>query len=654
MSELNNHSLINITLSSINMCLILLLLSFFSPLFIIILALLGAWNIYLSIVNNAKPKTRKLNILAAISLVVMFYSVGFKDTVNLFVAMLIMGTIFKLLQAHTKKNYQTVTTLNFFCLSAIYLFDQGIITTVIVSLLFVLNFAVLALIDSTHKFKKAFLGSIKMVLFGLPIAIFLLLFLPKLPAFWQLPSPKVAKTGLNEQINPFDIAKLSNSDELVFRAKFNKPKPSTHPLYWRALIHDQFVNNTWQTSKYSRPYQVNNIKKRLTAESDYSIIVEPNANMWLYGLNYSSSEHKNVKSTFEGTLIKRKPQSAKFQYSVSSAALNTDTLSKEQVKRYLSISNTYNSQTQALAHKLRNSVGSDAEFVSALQLYFKDQLFSYTLTPPPLTGENTIDQFMFDSKRGFCGHYASAAAFMFRTAGIPARVVSGYLGGEYNSSDNYYSIRQYDAHAWVEIYLTGTGWQIFDATSTVAPMRLNGSLSQLQQISDEFKSNLDFGLVSLSDFAVINYIRIKLENLDYKWSSWVVGFDKQKQRDFLKRLFGEKNIWLVPLFCVGVLCVIIGIYFVYLNFPVKKEKAIGIVKEYETLVKIMAKKNIISPEHYSPQQKLSYFAQQRPGNKPYFEQFNDLFVQIRYQQQAYTKQRKNQAINLINLIKNSK
>ena len=134
------------------------------------------------------------------------------------------------------------------------------------------------------------------------------------------------------------------------------------------------------------------------------------------------------------------------------------------------------------------------------------------------------------------------------------------------------------------MYLDNEGWQIFDATAVVAPDRLTGSLSQNNELNNEFKSNLDFGLVSLSNFAAINWLRLELENLDYKWSSWVLGFDDEKQNDFLKSIFGSKNIWLVPLAVIVILGLTFVSYFVYLNWPKPATKLAPMVKEFEQLI----------------------------------------------------------------------
>jgi hypothetical protein len=206
----------------------------------------------------------------------------------------------------------------------------------------------------------------------------------------------------------------------------------------------------------------------------------------------------------------------------------------------------------------------------------------------------------------------------------------------------------------VEVYLKNEGWQIFDATSVVAPERLNGSLSQNEELNVEFKNNLNFGLVSLSNFAAVNWLRLGLENLDYKWSRWVLGFDDEKQSDFLKSIFGSKNIWLVPLIVFLILGFSFFIYFIYLNKPKRSTKLAPMVKEYFEVVHWAKKHNVIPSEHLTPSQQLYDIAKKNPQIAHSITQFSHLFNQVRYGKKPFTKERKTQAKDLIKLIKTTR
>ncbi|WP_283710696.1 transglutaminase TgpA family protein [Pseudoalteromonas prydzensis] len=657
MPVINNLSAINLSLSVIYILVLSFIFTELPPAFNALLVSLCIWNLAITLLKRNKPNAILANTLAGFSLLVLFYDVGFGDTVTLFVAMLILSSLFKLLQATTKKHYQTITLLSFFSLSTVYLFSQSLFATLIISILYILNFAVLALIESNHNLKIAVKNSLKLLLLALPIAIFLLLLLPKMPAFWQLPGPKLAKTGLSESVDPFDIAKLSNSDELVFRAKFDQQRPAA-PYYWRAIIHDEFDGKTWLISDILKAKQVigqNGAKRADEPLFSYQIFAEPAAKPWLYGLQLATSTHKDVKTTSDGLLLRKRFLANSISYTAQSYPLDITQLSRsvQYQNVQLNLAKDTNMRSQSFAQRLyEQHNNNDDAFYTALYDYFASNGFSYTLTPDPITGSNTLDQFLFNNKRGFCGHYASTAAFMFRSVGIPARVVSGYLGGEYNEQNSYLSVYQYDAHAWVEVYIKNKGWQIFDATAVVSPERLNGSLSQHTQLNNEFTSNLSFGLLRLSNIAGFNWLRLKLETLDYQWTSWVLGFDQQKQTSLLNTLFGNKQLWQISLMVIATVCLAFICYFVYLSWPKKSpDPKHALSKDYLKLVSWCEKQGIVAKPNQTPLQFLNYAAEQKPEKRMYIEQFAQLYSDVRYRQLVFSSYRKKHSKDLIKLIK---
>ncbi|KTF18254.1 transglutaminaseTgpA domain-containing protein [Pseudoalteromonas sp. H105] len=655
MTQLKNTKPINLLLSLIYLAVVMALATELSVAFSVLLGFLCVWNLAITLTNKKKPHTILANILAGLCLLFLLYDVGLGDTVTLFVAMLILSSLFKLLQARNKKHYQTIVLLSFFSLSTVYLFSQSLLSTLLVSVLYILNFAALMLIESTHKIKLAVKQSTKMLALALPIAVFLVIFLPKLPAFWQLPGPKLAKTGLSESVNPFDIAKLSRSDELVFRAKFSNTNKPNAPYYWRAIIHDQFDGSTWLVSDFSKQQQRSQIADAPNAPLlSYSIIAEPSSQPWLYGLEQAYSNSENIKATQQGLLIRKRYLNNTINYAVTSANFSADALNISSRNQNLQVDNSAlnNVQTRDLAYELYKTTNSDKVFFNKLSTYFLKQGFSYTLTPDPMTSSSAIDEFMFNKKRGFCGHYASAAAMMFRTVGIPARVVSGYLGGELNEQDNYLSIYQYDAHAWVEVYIENEGWQIFDATAVVSPERLTGSLSQIDSLSGEFTNNLNFSLLRFNQIPGFNWLRLNLENLDYTWTNWVLGFDQQKQSSLLKKLFGANQLWKIALFSLLVLISIFLSYFIYLNWPKNTKQNQHVMSHYFLEITtwcdkhgLKAKANI-TPLHY-----LSLAANEFPKKAAYFAEFASLYSKIRYKEDYFTSQDKKHGRDLVKLIK---
>ncbi|MBU76111.1 MAG: transglutaminase [Pseudoalteromonadaceae bacterium] len=644
-----NLSLINAVLSFLFIAISGLLFSEIPSSFLFILVGLSFFNLVLDRFYK-KLTALMANILAALCLIALFVTVGISDTVKLFVSMMLLASTFKLLQAKAVKHYQTVCLLVFFNLSTVYLFYQGILETLLVSLLYIINFAVLGYLSSPKSPKSANKQSIKTVLLALPVSVFLIIFLPKLPAFWQLPGPKLAKTGLSEQVDPFAIAKLAESDDLVFRVEEQPNSTLQAPYYWRSLIHDAFDGQQWLVSDILKSQQFNDNRSVNIEEPkvEYNVIAEPSSSNWLFALGFATSSHNNVASTYNGLLKRKGNLNKNIKYAVRSTQVSYSLTPFEQ-RLYTQLPVESNPKTRELVNNLANKNTTAQSYFNALLGYFNTQQFSYTLTPTPMLNKNTIDQFVFENKSGFCGHYASTAAFMFRAAGYPARVVSGYLGAERQGKT--LNIYQYDAHAWVEVFYDER-WHVFDATEVVAPERLNGSLSEFQALSERFNDNLNFGLKRWSHLKAINWLRIKLEELDYKWTNWVLTFDEQSQQNLFKALFGNNAFWLTPLVIMVTLALCFTSYFLYSKrLPRSSEP---LVFELMQLYRWAEKQQIHYDETNTPLQNIALMKRSKPTVASKLAKFEQIFIEVRYQQQAFNQNRKKQVRLLLHSIKTAK
>src|SRR5690606_30074425 len=192
------------------------------------------------------------------------------------------------------------------------------------------------------------------------------------------------------------------------------------------------------------------------------------------------------------------------------------------LRRNLQLPAAGNPRARAHARALQARHPVRAELVAALLDGFRREPFYYTLQPP-LPGPDGVDDFLFNSRRGFCGHYAMATAFVLRAAGIPARLVTGYLGGEWNPQGQYLEVHQFDAHAWVE-YLDDSGnWQRLDPTAAVAPQRVEGGMTAA--LSEEFTAADPLSLQRYRQWALLNQLRWWGANLDYQWTRRVLNYD---------------------------------------------------------------------------------------------------------------------------------
>jgi transglutaminase-like putative cysteine protease len=311
------------------------------------------------------------------------------------------------------------------------------------------------------------------LLFALPLAVMLFVFFPRLPgAFWAIPRSDEALTGLGDSMSPGSISQLTASYEVAFRAHFDGSPPPPQERYWRGPVLHEFDGYTWRRTARNlarmQPLQY------LGPEYRYRISLEPSAQRWWFSLDTATgSPEPKVYFTYDYQLISTEPVTEGTTYSlVSYTSTRAMRPLPDLARRYDTlVLGDRNPRSRALAVKLRNSAASDEAYVTAVLELFRTGGFQYTLTPPRL-GFDSVDDFLFNTRLGFCGHYASAFALMMRAADIPARVVTGYLGGEWNPIGRYFIVRQSDAHSWAEIWVDGRGWTRIDPTAVVAPERL--------------------------------------------------------------------------------------------------------------------------------------------------------------------------------------
>ncbi|MEO2265944.1 DUF3488 and transglutaminase-like domain-containing protein [Pseudoalteromonas sp. YIC-656] len=621
----------------------------FPPMLLSVLLLMCLWNLLLASKRSSRPGALLTNILAAALLVVLFISINLKQSVLLFVAMLLQASILKLLQARTEKQLKTVIVLSFFCISTVFLYKQDLISTFLVGVFFIALTAALASVSGVRSARISFLKAIQSLALAMPIAAMMLIFVPKMPAFWKLPGANSSKTGLNERVDPFNIANLAKSGELVFRAEFANTPPAP-PYYWRAMLHDEFDGNAWVKSEgiiaadTSIDFQ--------SYENQATIYLEKSANPWLYTLGYGGSNLSSILNLRHGLLRRKDPSASSFQYPLRYTEQPEMPLSQYGYRFYTQLPVDGNPESRKLARQIKAQTNTTDEFIDALYRHYSINGFTYTLTPTPITGGDTLDIFLTQTQRGFCGHYASVSAFIMRSAGIPARLVSGYLGGEKVTDKNYLAVYQYDAHAWVEYY-DGKKWQRFDATAVVAPERLNGSLSQVENLQQEFLDNLDFGLIQFANFESLRWLRIKLEELDYSWTKWVLGFDQQKQSNMLKDLLGNKLAQYSMVIVVLSLAIILTVLLL-INSRQHKVNLSFSAKQLQRLFAAADKSGLLSSEQLTPVNQLHYLALHNPSIKPYIEQIEQTYIKQTYEQadlsqhqQSALKRAVNKSIKLL-------
>ncbi len=371
----------------------------------------------------------------------------------------------------------------------------------------------------------------QMLLQALPLALLLFVLFPRLHGpLWGLPQQTAARSGLSDRMSPGDISNLILSNELAFRAEFADAKPDSGQLYWRGPVLWDYDGRAWRTA---RP--IGQTELRAKGEGTpirYIVTLEPHRQRWLFLLGLPG-RLPDLPSRLGSDLqwLAQDPVTQRLRYQVDAyldyrldPELDPDTRA-----RTLALPPGINPRARELASGWRAGAADDADVVDQALALFRREAFFYTLAPPPL-GEAGVDDFLFRTRRGFCEHYAGAFTFLMRAAGVPARVVTGYQGGEYNRFGNYWIVRGRDAHAWAEVWLAGRGWTRVDPTAAVAPSRVERGIDAALPAAER-----PGGLIDLEgDW--LRPMRLGWDLLNNRWNQWVLGYNQDRQRQFLSRL----------------------------------------------------------------------------------------------------------------------
>lgn len=457
--------------------------------------------------------------------------------------LLVSAFVLKLVEMRTRRDALVLVVLGFFVVVTGYLFDDDMLLA-----LFTL-FSVMALLASLIGLQQTAFAERPwptlrlaggMLLQALPLMLLLFVFFPRLGPLWSLPQPAGgAVTGLSDNIEPGDIAELSQSGELAFRASFEGPLPPRSQLYWRALTLERFDGRRWSQSSMAQ-YPVRPQWQKRGEAVRYSVIMQPSSRPWLFALDTGETNLERTRMMSDFRLERFRPVDKTLFYQVTSWPDAVRELEDSQIlqRRALQLPAQGEPRTRAWAAELKQRYAEPQALVQALLQHFNQEPYVYTLKPPQ-TGADGIDAFLFDTRRGFCAHYAGAMTFVLRAAGIPARVVAGYQGGEVNPGGNYISVHQFDAHAWVEYWLPERGWVSVDPTFQVSPTRIEQGLEQAVAAEQSFLAGSPFSAMRYRGISWINQLRLSWDNLNYGWQRWVLAYQGEQQASLLQSWFGK-------------------------------------------------------------------------------------------------------------------
>lgn len=487
------------------------------------------------------PPRSLLAVLTLLGSAMVFVSYGTFWGRDAGVSLLTLAATLKLLETRQRRDALAVLMLGFFLVITILLYDQGFGMLLVVLALFWL------LLAAWLQFSRAPVTSEPsratprpalrsrlqsaggLMLAGLPVAILLFVFFPRPPgALWGTHQPGAqAVTGLSDRLEPGAIERLARDGSIAFHVHFDGTIPPPAARYWRVLVMTDYDGHQWRAG--SIPSQPPRIRIDKQSRIGYTITLEPTRRRWLPALDIPIEHPHRTKLESDLTLRALRPVEQRYRYHLDSALsyrINPHHLTRFARQEDLDFPANANPRLQALARHWR---GLPPETIRSKALdYFRDHHFHYSLNPGRLPRQNAMDAFVFEQRRGYCEHYASAFALMMRAAGIPARVVTGYQGGEINGDS--LVVRQSDAHAWDEIWIAGKGWQRVDPTRTVAPERIS------QGVADTVRNDTQLPATVRRVDTTGRTLSLLADRLQNNWNQWVLGYSANTQIRLLNAL----------------------------------------------------------------------------------------------------------------------
>ena len=499
---------------------------------------LFGWRVYFSL--NRAPLPSKWLVLGVAMVAMLGVWVEFRTLFGrqpgILLLMLFAGL--KLLETRSHRDAAAAAFLGYFLIITNFLYTQTIPTAALMCAAVFAISATLVGLSAPHRAPRANVRTAALLLaHAAPAALALFLLFPRVQGpLWGLPQDAYsAMTGLSETMSPGTLSSLAQSDAIAFRAEFEGEPPAQRLRYWRGPLMWDFDGRTWTIGASYLAKFVPPSGGRATHR--YAVVLEPHNRHWLFALETAASLPERARMSFDGQIIANGLVRSRLRYELSSV-IAPDPEPEEDVgalRRAQRVPPGFNPRALALAAEWRDASRSDEEVVERAIAFLRQGRYLYTLEPP-LLGRHSVDEFLFKTRAGFCEHYASAFAFLMRAAGVPARIVTGYQGGELNSIDRIITVRQSDAHAWTEVFLRNRGWVRIDPTAAAVPRRVEAGLSRAVPETE---------LLALMrpELEWLRGMRDQWEALAHKWNVWVLGYNPERQRDLLGSLGMRDADW---------------------------------------------------------------------------------------------------------------
>jgi transglutaminase-like putative cysteine protease len=519
------------------------------------LATLG-WRAAITLLGRRMPPSLLLMPVAGLAMVGVLHTYHTLLGRDAGVAMLVLLVAFKMLEMHARRDLYVVVFLCLFLALTNFFYSQSIGTALVMLV------SVGALLATLISFQytgavpplraRLLLGA-RMLAFAAPLAAALFVVFPRVQGpLWGMPSDAAGHSGLSDKMAPGQLSHLAQSEDVAFRVRFAGRPPPQSELYWRGPVLGLFDGTTWTRVPARARGGHRRQQLALAVHGEpvrYEVTLEPSDTRWLFALEMPeqlpeiSQNLSFVSAELEFTTAY--PIEARVRYDLASyLRFNLQGTAREDgLDAWLQLPPGGNPQARAAGERLRGET-DPAKRAAAVLRQFGREHYIYTLDPP-LLGADSVDEFLYGTRAGFCEHFSGAFVFLMRAAGVPARVVTGYQGGELNPVDGYVTVRQSDAHAWAEVWLGRRGWVRVDPTAAVAPERVRRGLAQA------IPPRPPFGIEGLGRLmglggdgdSLLARLRFTLGAINNGWNQWVLNYTPERQHGLLDRLQSALLDW---------------------------------------------------------------------------------------------------------------
>ncbi|MEY2537695.1 MAG: protein-glutamine gamma-glutamyltransferase [Verrucomicrobiota bacterium] len=578
-------------------------------------------------------------ILGAITLLAVFLTYGSVRGIEPGVSIVVVLMALKILEAHTAREFQVMVAVAWIlCLCGFFLSQD-------LAIAFCLFVAFTLLLGALIQFQIGAAPSslwtplrigCGLVLQATPLIVLLFIFFPRINTGgqFQFGQMRLAASGFSDQLSPGSVSALANSNDVAFRAEFpdgRAPKPGA--MYWRGVVMSQGSGLEWRAAQ--APASIPRSLRRSPAGESIRqwITIEPHGAHWIFALDWPADPPAGITIAPGNYLWSGQPIRKPRKYEVTSySEIPQKELQPRERKILLEVPAWITPSVRDLAQSWATPRTNPRDVVNRGLNFFRTQGFRYSLSPGEYRKDD-LEDFLFRRRVGFCEHYAASFATLMRLAGIPARVVVGYLGGEFNGLGRFFVIRQADAHAWCEVWLPQSGWTRIDPTSVVAPERVDLGLNTFLERSVEagqFGNPQNRLVRNLARSQIFIKTRLAWQTLNYAWDTRVLSFDGETQESFLSAagLTRTGPLGLVFMTATSGMAVI-GIYAIWMQRRARAPRD-RVKKLYERFCRAAARLGAVRNPSEGPIDFANRAAQLLPNRADQIRIIVNAYVALRY------------------------